>query len=171
MFLCIVTVFTMLAYILLFPYCCMYIITSMHDLGHLKHICALLSAKVCIYSLFFCVKSFVLVFCICFNQCLLLSRSSCSFCSHAPLALILSPCFSCSHSPPPLMRSFFFVLLSRSSSSHAPALPSRCSCPHDPSRSSCPHDLSSCSHAPLALLLSRALTLNPNLITCPNTKP
>ena len=54
LFLCIVTVFTMLAYILLFPYCCMYIITSMHDLGHLKHTCALLSAKVCIYLFFLC---------------------------------------------------------------------------------------------------------------------
>ena len=128
----------------------------------------------CLYTfIIFCVKSFVPVFCICFNQCLLLSRSSCSFCRppHAPLALILSPCFSCSHSPPPLMRSFFFVLLSRSSSSHAPALPSRCSCPHDPSRSSCPHDLSSCPHAPLALLLSHALTLNPNPIACPNPIP
>ena len=54
----------------------------------------------CLYTfIIFCVKSFVLVFCIYFNQCLLLSRSSCSFCPHAPLALILSPCFSCSHSP------------------------------------------------------------------------
>ena len=57
---CIVTVFTMLAYILLFPYCCMYIITSMHDLDHLKHICALLSAKVCIYSLFFVSSTYFL---------------------------------------------------------------------------------------------------------------
>ena len=129
LFLCVVTVFTMLAYMLLFPHCCMYIITSMHDLGRLKHTCILLPAQVCIYrlysSVFMFFKSFVLVFCTCFYHCfaplalllfLLLPRPL------APIlaTLIIASCFFCYHAPPDL---------TRSSSSHAPTLRSSSSCP------------------------------------------
>ena len=70
----------------------------------------------CLYTfIIFCVKSFVLVFCICFNQCLLLSRSSCSFwlpprSPRTPLALLA--CSRSSHTP--------LTLLACSRSSHTP---------------------------------------------------
>ena len=159
----------MLAYMLLFPYCCMYVITFMHDLGHLKYICALVSVKVCIYSLFF--VSIVLFLCFVFvltNVCssrappvpsapTLPSRSCCPHASPAPTLLLLSWLrsffFSCSHAPPiPLLRR----------SPHAPPAPMIPRAP--PALMICPR---SCSHAPLALLLSHALTLNLNLIRCP----
>ena len=98
-------------------YCCKYII-YIHARFRLFKAYLRVAFRQGLYILIFvCVNSFVLVFCICFNQCLLLSRSSCSFCPHTPLALILSPCFFCSQSPPPPMRSFFL------SCSHAPPPP------------------------------------------------